>query len=426
MRANIILWENVLWKNFYPFSLTRPVFDLRVGAFTFRERALQFFPKSNISCICRDEMKGLMIAEAVDTTGNIIDLSLPTIFLSGRTFFDKRAIGYITGAKSPTVFISEGVPVALFLPPRDERWRQYFGEIFSENTYALMLKSFDAIDISVVSVAMVWELIVNNSKLIEEDFELFYKRDVGAFNAEPRAVLYEPEHISIDEDARIDAFVTLDARKGPIIIEQNAHIHSGAVINGPAVIGKKAEIMQFARIREGTTIGPMCRIGGEVEESIFIGNSNKYHDGFVGHSCIGEWVNLGALTTNSDLKNNYGEVRVSMPDGQARTGYNKIGTFIGDHAKLGIGTLIPSGSTIGVAANFYGGGMMQKYTPSFIWGSIEDGFTHYDVEKAISTAQIVMERRDRKFLHAHNTLLHRVYELTMDDRSNFIIKNPKK
>ncbi len=425
MNGNLVIWEDVLWNNFYPLSLTKPVFELRAGFFTFRERAQRFFPNTVLAAICRDEMKPIAAEMGIITDGNSLSASVPTYLLCGRTFFDARSVKHIKSARTPTVFVSEGIPVALYFPPGNERWRMLFGQMFDRELYRDLFESFDAVEITAVNINLIWELVVNNEKFIDEDFSTFFRRDVVPFTGDSRAVIYRDDHIYFGSNTTVDAYAILDAREGPIIVGKGAHIRSGAIIIGPAVVGEGTQVMPYARIREGTTIGPHCRVGGEVEASIFSGYSNKYHDGFIGHSYVGRWVNLGALTTNSDLKNNYSEVKVAMPEGPYLTGYNKIGAFIGDHAKLGIGTLIPTGSTIGVCVNFYGGGSMPKYTPSFIWGSYRDGFTHYNIEKAIETAKIVMARRDVEFTPAQDQIMRRIHGIYTEERTQFIYQMNK-
>jgi UDP-N-acetylglucosamine diphosphorylase/glucosamine-1-phosphate N-acetyltransferase len=170
------------------------------------------------------------------------------------------------------------------------------------------------------------------------------------------------------------------------------------------------------KIEGGTSIGPVCRIGGEVEGSIFLGYSNKYHQGFLGHSYVGEWVNLGALTTNSDLKNNYSSVKVVLDGSPIDSGLTKVGAFIGDHVKTGIGTLLNTGVSIGFASNLFGGGMVkQKYIPAFIWGSAEKQ-EEYQLEKATQTARMVMKRRDKELVKQENVLFKKIFQLTEKER----------
>jgi UDP-N-acetylglucosamine diphosphorylase/glucosamine-1-phosphate N-acetyltransferase len=170
------------------------------------------------------------------------------------------------------------------------------------------------------------------------------------------------------------------------------------------------------KIREGTGIGPVCRIGGELEKSIFLGYSNKYHEGFLGHSYVGEWVNLGALTTNSDLKNNYGSIKVMVDGSLIDTGLAKVGAFLGDHVKTGIGTLLNTGISIGFSSNLFGGGMInQRQIPAFFWGSTETE-EEYKLDKAIQTAQAVMKRRKTELSQEEADLFKKIFQLTEKER----------
>lgn len=227
--------------------------------------------------------------------------------------------------------------------------------------------------------------------------------------------VYAPEQILVSETARIDGQVCLDAREGPILIGENVHIQSGSRIEGPSALCNGSKIYG-GRIRSGTTVGPHCRVGGEIEQSIFQAYTNKYHDGFVGHAYIGEWVNLGALTTNSDLKNNYGTVRVQFPDGPIDTHLTKVGCFLGDHVKTGIGTLLNTGTVVGFASNLFGGGMpREKHIPSFSWGGAQ-GFEEFRLEAAMEVARIVLPRRDHRYTPATEALFRHVFDITRSHR----------
>ena len=226
--------------------------------------------------------------------------------------------------------------------------------------------------------------------------------------------------VYIHKDAQIEAFVVIDAQNGPVYIDRDVIIYSHTRIEGPAYIGPLCRIVG-AKIREGTSINEGCRIGGEVEESIFHKYVNKYHSGFLGHSYIGEWVNLGALTTNSDLKNNYSNVKVPLNGILMDTGEIKVGCCIGDHSKTGIGTLINTGSIIGVSVNLFGGGLPPKYIPSFLWGG-SSGFDVYILKKAIDTARRVMARRNVKMSNAYLKLYQKIYEITESERQTYLKK----
>jgi UDP-N-acetylglucosamine diphosphorylase / glucose-1-phosphate thymidylyltransferase / UDP-N-acetylgalactosamine diphosphorylase / glucosamine-1-phosphate N-acetyltransferase / galactosamine-1-phosphate N-acetyltransferase len=240
-----------------------------------------------------------------------------------------------------------------------------------------------------------WDLIVNLKEDLERDIGAKYQGARVRGKIHPSAVIYNTKNVLIEEGAEVEACAVLDARSGPIYIGRNTIIRPQSYLRGPL------------------SIGPECRIGGEVTHSIFHGYVNKAHYGFIGHAYIGEWVNLGAGTTNSNLKNNYGTVKVAVNGKEVDTGEQFLGCFIGDHAKTGIGTLITTGAVIGVAANIFGGGVTPKFVPSFSWGK-----ETYDLQKMIAAAKIAMGRRGREMSAAEAALLKKIFEITADERQS--------
>ena len=239
-----------------------------------------------------------------------------------------------------------------------------------------------------------WDLIKYLKEDLEEDLRVLGSGVKGKVH--PSVILYQPENILIDEGAEIESCAVLDARSGPIYIGKKSIIRPQSYLKGPL------------------SIGPDCRIGGEVNHSIFYGHSNKAHFGFIGHSYVGEWVNLGAGTTNSNLKNNYGSIKVYINGKEVDSGEQFLGCFIGDHAKLGIGTLIPTGAVIGTCANIFGGGMIPKFVPSFSWGLREE----LKFEKAIETIAQVMRRRGKELSSEGKELFRQVFLATAGERKN--------
>ncbi len=275
-------------------------------------------------------------------------------------------------------------------------------------------------------LSQVWELVEANPRMIEEDAILLSREWPSLLDrGTPEGVaVYSPEQVLVSDSASIDSQVCLDARGGPILIGENVHVQSGSRIEGPAAICN-GSVVYGARIRSGTTIGPHCRVGGEIEQSIFQAYTNKYHDGFIGHAYIGEWVNLGALTTNSDLKNNYGKVRVQFPDGPVETGLTKVGCFLGDHVKTGIGTLLNTGTVVGFGSNLFGGGMpREKHIPSFSWGGAH-GFEEFRLEAAMEVARAVLPRRDHRYTPATEALFRHVFEATRAHRKDSALQTPE-
>ncbi len=418
-KYNIVLWEDYNWDRFYPLSLTRPLFDLRIGTERFVDRALDLFEDRNPSGICRPELKNILQDLGIQIYPAGIDPDLPTVFLNGTAVFTKKHRQIIDNLDKLTVLTAQEKPVAVYFPLGKELdiLQRIFESLPSEKDYNNLMSLYPIIETDVPVFDSIWDLVYKNPEIIISDFEENFSNRVSLGEINDRAAILGT--VFVNKGAIIDPFAVLDGRNGPVIIEKDVYVMSGAVIIGPAYIGEGTNVMPYARIREGTSIGPVCRIGGEVEESIFLGYSNKFHDGFIGHSYIGKWVNLGALTTNSDLKNNYHEIRVTTPEKVHSTGLNKVGTFIGDHSKLGIGTLLTSGSTVGVAANFFGGGLAPKVLPSFLWGSLENGFESYYISKAIETAIIVMSRRDSGLSRAEEVLLRNISEQSESLHSNF-------
>jgi len=239
-----------------------------------------------------------------------------------------------------------------------------------------------------------WDLIRHLKEDLEEDLRILGAGVRGQVH--PSVVIYAPENVLIEEGAEVEASAVLDARSGPIHIGKNSIIRPHTCLRGPL------------------SIGSGCRVGGEVIHSIFHGNSNKAHYGFIGHSYIGEWVNLGAGTTNSNLKNNYGSVKVMVNGKEIDSDEQFLGCFIGDHAKTGIGTLITTGAVIGVAANVFGGGVTPKFVPSYSWGIDQE----YKLERALEVAVRVMKRRGKKLTAEGKALLQKVFQQTQAERKS--------
>ncbi|MCD6579937.1 hypothetical protein J7L48_10730 [bacterium] len=243
----------------------------------------------------------------------------------------------------------------------------------------------------------VFDMMAKNSEFLKEDISFLTEKEL---------------HIS--NGVIIEDGVFFDTKTGPVFIGENAHIQANSRIQGPCYIGKNAIILS-AKVREGCSIFDFVRIGGEVEESIFYPYSNKYHEGFVGHSIFGSFTNLGALTTTSDLKNNYGEIKMFLNGKFIETGTIKLGTLCGDHSKLGIGTLLNSGTVIGFSSNLYGGGFFKKEYNSFYWGNNVKG-QFYQLDKAEETAKVVMKRRNIEFTKEDASTFQKIYMQTLEEQ----------
>jgi UDP-N-acetylglucosamine diphosphorylase/glucosamine-1-phosphate N-acetyltransferase len=247
----------------------------------------------------------------------------------------------------------------------------------------------------------------NRSILAADSLTSNSERMLGVVDA-LAVVMGDVTQLGLGAGSSVEPFSVLDVRDGPIVMGKNVTISAHSTIQGPCYIGDNT-VVDAGVIRGGTSIGPVCRLSGEIEESVFQGFSNKHHLGFMGHAWVGEWVNLGAGTNNSDLKNNYGRVRAGSPAGSVDTGMQKLGCFIGDHTKTGIGSLLNTGAVIGPFCNLLGGKVSPKYLPPFSWEGV-DGFEKYRVDEAIRTAKTVMRRRSVQMSPHYERAIVDLYE----------------
>jgi UDP-N-acetylglucosamine diphosphorylase/glucosamine-1-phosphate N-acetyltransferase len=262
-----------------------------------------------------------------------------------------------------------------------------------------------------ITVKNTWDIFSNNDSAIREDFE-FLTEDRKSQPIPKTVQVIAPENIFIEAGATLE-FVTLNASAGPIYIGKDAEIMEGSVIRAPFALCDNAVVKMAAKIYGGTTVGPYSRVGGEINNSVLFAYSNKGHDGFLGNSVLGEWCNIGADSNNSNLKNNYEEVRLWSyeTEGFVKTGLQFCGLIMGDHSKCGINTMFNTGTVVGVSANIFGSGFPRNFIPSFSWGGAS-GFTTYLTKKAFETARLVMSRRNVAFDEKEAAILEHVFEAT--------------
>jgi UDP-N-acetylglucosamine diphosphorylase / glucose-1-phosphate thymidylyltransferase / UDP-N-acetylgalactosamine diphosphorylase / glucosamine-1-phosphate N-acetyltransferase / galactosamine-1-phosphate N-acetyltransferase len=315
----------------------------------------------------------------------------------------------LLGGGSPALLLGDGRIAGARLPLAMIRPALGRGETFES---ALLECRLETIAVDALFLAHPWDVIESNADAIADDLAEAPAEIRG--NVHRVACLEAPERIHVAAGAVVEAFAVLDARGGPIHIGAGARVAAHTVVTGPCVIGAGTELLGGVVVR--STLGPQCRVAGEVEECVWQGYGNKRHHGFVGHSWIGEWVNLGALTTTSDLKNNYGSIRVWVDGTELDSGRSKIGSLIGAHVKTGIGTLLTTGASLGIGSNLFGGGRFApKHVPSFSWW---DGTTlgEHALDRFLLTARTVMGRRGRALLPADEALLRSVFAATAAER----------
>jgi UDP-N-acetylglucosamine diphosphorylase/glucosamine-1-phosphate N-acetyltransferase len=290
-----------------------------------------------------------------------------------------------------------------------------------ESFVAAAVKQLPQVEREIATWDYTWDLILANPDEIATDFFAAGRHGIEGTVEQPHAVRGSEKDVYVARGALVHPMVVIDAEHGPVYIDEDVEIHPFTRVEGPCYVGKKS-ILLGAKCREGNSIGPMCRVGGEVEESIIHGYSNKYHDGFLGHAYVGQWVNLGALTTNSDLKNDYSSVSV-MLDGRRAidTGSTKVGSLIGDHTKTSIGTLFNTGAYVGAMTVIMATGKpLPKFIPSFAWfveGVVTKGFGK---NKLYQTAETAMSRRGCTWSPAEQAMWEAVFQRTAHTRNEAV------
>ncbi|WP_375415868.1 GlmU family protein [uncultured Hymenobacter sp.] len=268
----------------------------------------------------------------------------------------------------------------------------------------------------VTVISRPWHLFLRNGAEIRRDFELLTGGRESAPITDPHTIVYGAENIFLEPGVQIRAAI-LNAEKGPIYLGKDSQVHEGAIISGPLALGEGAHVNMGARLRGDNTIGPYCKVGGEIANSILLGYSNKGHDGYLGNSVIGEWCNLGADTNTSNLKNNYAPVKV-WSHAAARfvdTGLTFCGLLMGDHSKCAINTMFNTGTVVGVGANIFGAGFPRQFVPSFSWGGAA-GFETFKLDKAGEVAERVMARRQLAYDEAEQSIMKEVFAATEGGR----------
>jgi UDP-N-acetylglucosamine diphosphorylase/glucosamine-1-phosphate N-acetyltransferase len=424
MSDTVILFEDEGYRPFLPLVFTRPVFDLRCGIFTLRERAAALLGRPP-NAICRPHLATL--AGAGRWPLGLLSSSAPLTFVNGRAL-DLTWLPGLLDAPLNTIFLADAGPGMLDGPIllgarlSPTLASAVLLDLLEQRAAAALdeLRRFaHVVEIDSPLLAFPWDIITANGAQIVRDLPLL-ARQAGWPTAEarppadPTVVIHNPAQVYLHPDAQLDGPLVLDARDGPVVIDA-ARIEPFSVIQGPAAIGAGA-LIASARIRGETTIGPVCRVGGEVEASVIQGYSNKHHDGFLGHSYLGEWVNIGAMTTNSDLKNTYGSIRVVIEGvGQIDSGIVKLGCFLADHVKLGIGVHLNGGAMIGTGSNIFGVHFAPKTIPPFTWGG--EVFREYRIDGMIEVARKVMRRRNVALAADYEAMLREVFALTRGSRA---------
>ena len=384
---NYILFDGSARNQLLPFTYTRPVADLRVGILTIREKWEKMLGYTT-SSVTEDYLVDKF--PMVEFNDNI--------FINASIIPSENIVKMIKSLTENKAIFLDNEPLAFFAKKDQE---------VNFDTYNVIDYSFK----DIIKIKNTWDIFKLNGEAIYRDFQLLTSgRDSQPI---PESVVVVNEQQIFIEEGAVLPLCSLNATEGPIYIGKDSEIMEGALIRGPFALCNNATVKMGAKIYGPTTIGPHSKIGGEINNCVIFGYSNKGHDGFLGNSVLGEWCNLGADTNNSNLKNNYAEVRLWDYETErfAKTGLQFCGLMMGDHSKCGINTMFNTGTVIGVSANVFGSGFPRNFIPSYSWGGYS-GMMTYKTNKAFEVAKVVMERRNESFTAVDRQILEHIFEET--------------
>ena len=427
----IVLFEDDAVGELGPIAATRPAFEIRCGALNLRERIELGRSGSVVYAVVRPELERLTPGLVPILGAGVLPAESPVVAVNAQLWSDVESL------RTAIAALDAGDEVR-----RDGRlWlaRTDAGGV-AERIVRGGPDRGDADRLELIDRP--WRFVSRGDTAIEVDAAWLAAREaparrifavefasgsarpralapeawVDAAAAFPGAIVIEADKVLAAASARVRPGAVIDAAGGPVVLSPGVVVHPLSVVVGPAYLGPGTVVNPGAKLREGTSLGAFCKVGGEIEESIVLDLSNKQHDGFLGHALVGSWVNLGADTNGSDLKNNYGSVRVDLGWGSIDTGETFVGQHLGDHVKTGIDTMLTTGGVVGVAGNVFGGGFAPRFVPAFGWGGPE-GITEYRWEDAVRTARTVLARRDVVWTADYERLLHHVFESTAAQRA---------
>jgi len=392
---NYILFDDHSRSNLLPLTFMRPVAEIRLGILTIREK-----------------WERLLNTQTSTLTEAYLSEKFPIIkektnfLINGSVCPSVELVDEINQLKPGQTLVSEDAIIALHI---NEKELDDSGDVDISGIDEIMTKN------EFLKINDTWDIFSKNGMAIQSDFELITKGRKSQKLSSTNRVIGE-ENIFIEEGAKVE-FAILNASIGPIYIGKDAEVMENSVVRGPFALCEHGVLKMAAKIYGPTTIGPYSKVGGEINNTVIFGYSNKAHDGFIGNSVIGEWCNLGADTNNSNLKNSYDNVKLwSYPQNTfVDTGLQFCGLIMGDHSKTGINTMLNTGTVIGVNANVFGAGYQRNFVPSFSWGGTS-GFKIYDIKKAMKVAETVYSRRNKKFDEIDQDIMANVFDQTATNR----------
>ena len=394
----ILLFEDNCYNNFGPLTKLRPVHELRTGIYSILEKYKKLFPEDEFYFYHRTKFNTKYRKEDLKLFSSIDD-GEEFLAINSRILPDENLIKYLELIKTKKKKYTKDEKHSLFIGLFDSKKK--FKNAFSKKIITTLFPKLKI-------VSYPWDLVLYNASEIISDTK-YITKEKGWMRKDPENVIFtNRNNIFVKNSAKIRAGVIIDASDGPVVIDEDAEIMHNSVIIGPTYIGKGSTVKIGSKIYENTSIGEVCKVGGEIEGSIIHGYSNKQHDGFLGHAYLAEWCNLGADTNNSDLKNNYSNVKVEINGELIDTGSMFVGLIMGDHSKTGINTMFNTGTVVGVGCNIYGEGFPERNISDFHWGG-KGKLIRYPFKRTITTMVAVMSRRNKTLSKKDVEILEKIY-----------------
>ena len=390
---NYILFDSDVRNALLPFTYTRPVADIRIGILTIREKWEKFLGFTTTS----------LTEEYLENKYPMVELE-KNILINASFLPTKNLVKQVSNlSNNQAIFQGEQV-IAFFTSDTQEH---------------VNFDSYEQLEFKeeVLQIKNTWDIFSLNDKAIQADFDLLTEgRTSQPIPSGVHAI--QEENIFIELGARV-SYSSLNASKGPIYIGKDSEIMEGSLVRGPFALGENSILKMGTKVYGATTVGPFCKVGGEINNSVLFGYSSKGHEGFLGNSVLGEWCNIGADSNTSNLKNNYAEVKLwnYQEERFTNTGLQFCGLMMGDHSKCGINTMFNTGTVIGVSANVFGSGFPRNFVSSFSWGGAA-GFTTYQIKKVFEVAKVVMKRRGLELTETDKKILHHVFNETSKNRTS--------
>jgi len=414
---NLCIYEDAYSSDMHPLTYTRPVFNLRCGVLRLHEKITMSVPHEKSTYLARSFLQDYLRENNPQVRMNPLDFE-NTLFVNGRVLPDKTFQESLpkNAQASAQFFVQDDQVLAAFIPAQQI-------DLVAEciDNGVILWENFPSdvkrVPVKWTAVRYPWDLINQNSKEIAADIQRLELQP--NFNPDhfPYTFVKNKSEVFLGDRVLLKPGVVLDAESGPIYLDDDVVVKPNAVIAGPCYVGKGSEISAGSNITGKCSFGPVCKVGGEVGQTIIQGYTNKKHDGFLGGAYLGEWVNIGAGTNNSDLKNNYSTVKVQINGTPIDTQSQFVGCLIGDHTKIGIGSTINTGTVIGTGCNIFGSGFPQKYVPAFSWGNGSHVDEHR-LDKMLETAKTAMNRRDVLLTDSYEGLLRSVFQQTASERTD--------